>query len=43
MLGTTAVGQWGPVDLPAPFWSGTQAQYDAIATKDPNILYCVAG
>jgi hypothetical protein len=43
VLGTTAVGQWGPVDLPAPFWSGTQAQYDAIATKDPNILYCVAG
>jgi hypothetical protein len=28
---------------PVPFWKGTQAEYDAIATKDPNILYCVAG
>jgi hypothetical protein len=28
---------------PVPFWKGTQAEYDAIAAKDPNILYCVAG
>jgi hypothetical protein len=40
VLGTTAVGEWGPVSV---FWKGTQAQYDAIPTKDPNILYCVAG
>jgi hypothetical protein len=40
VLGTTAVGEWGPVSV---FWKGTQAQYDAIPTKDPNLLYCVAG
>jgi hypothetical protein len=28
---------------PVPFWSGTQAQYDAIPVKDPNVLYCVRG
>jgi hypothetical protein len=40
VLGTTAEGTWGPV---APFWSGTQAAYDAIATKDPNTLYVITG
>jgi hypothetical protein len=35
---------WGaPTVPPVPFWKGTQAEYDAIATKDPNVLYCVAG
>jgi hypothetical protein len=24
-------------------WTGTQAAYDAIGTKDPNTLYCVQG
>jgi hypothetical protein len=24
-----------------PFWKGTQAQYDAIPVKDPNVLYLV--
>lgn len=24
-----------------PFWKGTQAQYDAIPTKDPNVLYLI--
>lgn len=24
-----------------PFWKGTQAQYDALATKDPNVLYLI--
>jgi hypothetical protein len=56
VLGTTAVGQWGPIDPPASGmtqaqadarywvrWYGTQAQYDAIATKDPNTLYVVDG
>jgi hypothetical protein len=23
------------------FWKGTQAQYDAIGTKDPNTLYLI--
>lgn len=90
LLGTTAIGKWGPVDPPvtgltqatadarylklsggsltgalavsgtvsgaAPtaaghlttktyvdgrIWSGTQAQYDAIPTKDPTVLYCI--
>jgi len=22
-------------------WSGTQAAYDAILTKDPTVLYCI--
>jgi hypothetical protein len=38
VLGTTATGAWGAVD---PFWSGTQAEYDALATKDPSVLYVV--
>jgi hypothetical protein len=44
VLGTTAVGAWGPVDPPATGWGkwvGTQAQYDAITTKDPGVLYVV--
>jgi hypothetical protein len=24
-----------------PFWKGTQAQYDALPTKDPNVLYLI--
>ena len=24
-----------------PFWKGTQAQYDALAVKDPNVLYLI--
>jgi len=24
-------------------WNGTQAQYDALAVKDPEVLYVVAG
>lgn len=24
-----------------PFWKGTQAQYDAIPVKDPNVLYLI--
>ena len=24
-----------------PFWKGTQAEYDAIAVKDPNVLYLI--
>lgn len=24
-----------------PFWKGTQAQYDAIPSKDPNVLYLI--
>jgi len=24
-----------------PFWKGTQAQYDALSTKDPNVLYLI--
>lgn len=26
-----------------PVWFGTQAEYDAIATKDPETLYVVIG
>lgn len=26
-----------------PFWKGTQAQYDAITTKNPDVLYLVTG
>jgi hypothetical protein len=40
VLGTTAEGAWGPV---APFWQGTQTAYDALATKDPNVLYVITG
>jgi hypothetical protein len=46
LLGTTATGQWAPVDAPTTGWgkwSGTQAQYDALATKDPNVLYVITG
>jgi hypothetical protein len=38
VLGTTATGVWGPVDA---FWKGTQAAYDAIPVKDPNVLYVI--
>jgi hypothetical protein len=38
VLGTTAEGAWGPV---APFWTGTQAEYDMLSMKDPNVLYVV--
>jgi hypothetical protein len=24
-----------------PFWKGTQAEYDALPTKDPNVLYLI--
>jgi hypothetical protein len=24
-----------------PFWKGTQAEYDAIPVKDPNVLYLI--
>ena len=24
-----------------PFWKGTQAEYDALAVKDPNVLYLI--
>jgi hypothetical protein len=27
----------------APFWTGTQAEYTALATKDPHTLYVVTG
>jgi hypothetical protein len=43
VLGTTAEGAWGPVDIPAVIWQGTQAAYDALATKNPNVLYVVTG
>lgn len=46
LLGTTATGQWGPVDAPTTGWgkwSGTQAQYDALPIKDPNVLYVITG
>lgn len=42
----------GTVDAPratlldtliTPVWFGTQAEYDAIATKDPDTLYVVTG
>jgi hypothetical protein len=26
-----------------PFWKGTQAQYDAITTKNPDVLYLITG
>lgn len=44
VLGTTAIGRWAPIDPPSPGWGkwvGTQAQYDAITTKDPGVLYVV--
>jgi hypothetical protein len=40
VLGTTAVGQWGPVTPPG-FWRGTKAEYDAIPVKDPTLLYVI--
>jgi hypothetical protein len=40
VLGTTAVGQWGPVDV-WQRWTGTQAQYDALPVKDPGTLYAI--
>jgi hypothetical protein len=45
VLGTTAIGRWAPVDPPSPGWGrwiGTQAEYDAIVTKDPTVLYIVS-
>jgi hypothetical protein len=46
VLGTTAVGTWGPVDPPASVdswgrWVGTLAQYNALPTKDPSTLYVI--
>lgn len=36
-------GQPGPAGAAGIWWSGTQAQYDAIPSKDPNTLYVVTG
>jgi hypothetical protein len=46
LLGTTSAGTWGAVDPPTPTgvwksWTGTQAEYDAITTKDDSTLYVV--
>lgn len=30
-------------ELLRPIWLGTQAEYDAIATKDPETLYVIVG
>lgn len=35
------VGQIIPNDVVAKFWTGTQAEYDAIATKDAKTLYLI--
>jgi hypothetical protein len=42
VLGTTAVGAWGPVDV-WHRWTGTQAAYDALPVKDPGTLYAITG
>jgi hypothetical protein len=43
VLGTTATGQWGPVAHPAAWekWTGSQAAYDALPTKSPDVLYVI--
>jgi hypothetical protein len=42
LLGTSAIGTWTAVDPPGwGRWIGTQAQYDALATKDPKVLYVI--
>jgi hypothetical protein len=46
VLGTTATGVWGPVDPPASVdswgrWVGTRAEYDALPTKSPDVLYVI--
>lgn len=28
-------------NIDSKFWTGTQAQYDAIQEKDTNTLYCI--
>jgi hypothetical protein len=38
--GTTSALQ---IENGLAFWKGTQAQYDAIATKDPNRIYFITG
>jgi hypothetical protein len=36
--------KWVEIEAPRPpFWQGTQAAYDALATKDPNVLYVITG
>lgn len=37
-LGTSSSGGGGSTDS---WWSGTQAEYDAIETKDPDTLYII--
>jgi hypothetical protein len=46
VLGTTAVGPWGPVDPPASVdswgrWVGTLNEFNALPTKDPAVLYVI--
>jgi hypothetical protein len=36
-------GTWMGRAMPSQFWSGTLAQYNAIASKDPNTMYVVTG
>jgi hypothetical protein len=36
-----AANYWLAGTIMWTMWTGTQAQYDAIVTKDPNTLYCV--
>jgi hypothetical protein len=38
--GTTDASTMAYVD--SRIWFGTQAQYDAIPTKDPTVLYCIS-
>jgi hypothetical protein len=43
MFGTTGIGEWGPVDPPASWgrWVGTRAEYDALPSRSPDVLYVV--
>lgn len=42
-IDTLLNGKVNNVNGVAGIWSGTQAEYDAIATKDPNTLYVIKG
>lgn len=43
VTGPGAQGEQGPQGAYAYWWHGTQAEYEAIPEKDPEMLYVVHG